>query len=102
MKEIINNSEPNANNTEQNSVIYLVKVGSGCYEDYVEHEIFATIDKDVAEKWRDRYNLIISNNTDRINSYYDDDVYYDKPEPFWFNLISYDRPIAMAVEVELR
>ena len=82
-------------------IIYLVAVCSGEYEDYTEHNIFATTDKDKAEKWRDKYNRIIDNNKDRINNYYDDRDWV-KPEPFWYDKINYDLPKARIREVELR
>ena len=83
------------------TVIYLVMVCSGQYEDYTERHIFATADKDTAEKWRDKYNRIIDNNKDRINHYYDDND-WDKPEPFWYDEINWDLPTAQVQEIALR
>lgn len=88
-------------NTVSCPVIYLVQMCSGQYEDYREHHIFATVDKERAERWCDKYNRIIENNKDRISHYYDDGN-YDKPEPFWYSHIIYDSPIAIVEEIEFR
>lgn len=84
-----------------NTVIYLVMVCSGEHDDYTERHIFATTNKDTAEKWRDKYNRIIDNNKDRIIHYYDDQD-CDKPEPFWYNEINWDLPTARVIEIERR
>lgn len=86
-----------SNSLQNEGIVYLVLV----YYDYIEHIIFATSDKKRAEKWRDKYNRIIDNNKDRITQYYDDDN-FDKPEPFWYDEMSYGLPIAQIKEVEWR
>jgi hypothetical protein len=91
------------------TVIYLVMICSGAYEDYTERHIFATADKEKAEKWQDKYNLIIANNKDRISKYYTDQDWHElsngsfrKPFPFWYTEIRYYKPIAKVVEIEWR
>lgn len=36
--------------------IYLCKYSSGSYDDYGEWDVFATFDKDKAQKWVDKFN----------------------------------------------
>ena len=99
--EATNNSKPMAYDTLLCTVIYLVNVCSGQYEVYTEREIFATADKERAEKWRDKYNRIIDNNKERIKHYYDDGN-YEKEQPFWYDKINYDSPMARVIEVKWR
>lgn len=99
--ETTNNSKPMVCDALLGTVIYLVMVCNGQHEDYTERHIFATTDKDKAEKWRDKYNRIIDNNKDRINHYYDDGD-YNKPVPFWYEAINWDFPTAQVREIELR
>ncbi len=99
--ETTNNSKPMAYDTLLGTVIYLVQVCSGQYEDYREREMFATADKERAEKWRDKYNRIIDNNKDRIKHYYDDQD-WNKPEPFWYDEINCNLPTARVIEIEWR
>ena len=98
------NNEPMAYDTLLGTVIYLVQLCSGQYEDYTQNEVFATTDKERAEKWCDKFNKIIEDNEDRIDKYYDDDDCddYDKEHPFWYDIMMYDCPTARFVKVELR
>jgi len=95
------NNKPNIASHSTGNVIYLVIVCSGQYEDYRERPVFATKDKELAKKWRDRFNRIIDSNEDRMNHYYDDGD-YDKVEPFWYDEIRWRSPQAQVREVELR
>ena len=99
--ETLNTDKSMAYDALLGTVIYLVMVCSGEYEDYTERHIFATKDKKRAEKWRDKYNRIIDSNKDRINHYYDDQN-WSKPEPFWYDEINWYSPAAQVREIELR
>lgn len=77
--------------------IYIVNIWEGEYE----IKIFATFDKDKADKWANRFNSIVSNNYDRILGYYDDEN-FEKDECFWYNLIAYNRPSSFVEEIEYR
>jgi predicted secreted protein len=90
-----------AHDVSSGTVIYVVQVCRGQYDDYWENEIFATADKARAEKWRDRYNRIIDDNKERIDNYYDDQD-WSKPEPFWYSEINWDVPRARVIEIEWR
>lgn len=82
-------------------VIYLVKVGQGSCDDYHEHEIFATIDKELADEWVIKFNRILDENLERIKCYYDDDN-WDKAPLFLHDDIAYDTPNALISKVKLR
>ena len=82
------------------NVVYIVLECTGSYEDYREYPIFATFDKDKADKWVAKFNRIIFDNQDRIyNFYYDND--YSKQEPLWYERIS-EKPMARVVEVKIK
>jgi len=82
-------------------VMYLVKICSGMYEDYTEQNIFVTRDKDKAKKWVDRYNRIVDENVDRIQTYYDDGD-YDKPELYCYWILAYDNPNSIIEKLKVR
>ena len=81
--------------------IYIAVIGQGEYGDYYESEIFASFDKDKVEKWVSKFNKIVEDNRDRICSHYDDGD-YNKNDLFWYDYISYSRPIAIITTVEFR
>lgn len=85
----------------QDSVVYIVLLCSGQWDDYHETPIFVTLDKEKAENWVCRFNRIIEENQERILGFYDDED-YSKPEPFWWNKLSDGRPMARIQETKLR
>jgi hypothetical protein len=81
-------------------VVYIVGVNYGRYEDYTEEIIFATKDKDKAEKWRDRFNKIIHDNADRTYIKYEESGFTIKP--FGYDKIHGEEYTAYIEEVGLR
>lgn len=62
---------------------------------------FATHDKNDAEKFCNKFNRIIQNNRERIESYYND-YNYNKPSPLWYDLIYMNRIIAIFEELKIK
>ena len=81
--------------------MHIVYVSSGEYDDYRERNMFVTHDKSKAEKWVLRYNKIVADNYNRIQNYYDDEN-YEKPEPFCYDDIHWDKPTAHCKTIEVR
>ena len=80
--------------------IYIVKIGSGDYDDYHEFLQFATKCKTKAESWCARYNKIIKGERERLKNF---KMKSDNQGlPYWHDKIVWDRPLAMIDEVELR
>ena len=92
------NTIPKPNKKE----IYIVKIGTGSYDDYYEREEFACFDLEKAQKWVDRFNKIIDENRKRIQAFYSDPAVYRSDQPFWHDFIKYEDPNAMLTRVDIR
>ena len=69
-------------------------------EKYKENK-FATLDKNNAVMFCNKFNRIIKNNRERIESYYNDNN-YNKPSPLWYDMIYSNEIIAITEEIKLR
>jgi len=79
-------------------VVYIAIIAMGKYEDYIENNIFCSIDKTKVENWVNRLNKIIEDNTERIKKYDN----YTKEQPFWGDYIYWENPVAIMQEVPIR
>lgn len=86
---------------DDKKVIYITIICSGQYDCYHEHSIFATLVKEKADMWCERYNRIIKENMER-SLVYQQKTDWDKPEPFLYDILVYDNPFAIVREVECR
>lgn len=82
-------------------VAYLVSIRFGDIYDFGIENAFITKDYEKAEKWIEKFNKIVQNNYDRINHYYDDDIFHKTP-PLWFEKIYSNEPVARLEEIEFR
>ena len=80
------------------TVIYVAIVAMGKHEDYYENSIFCSTDKTKVEKWVNRLNKIIEDNTERIKKYND----YTKEQPYWYDYINWEFPLALIREIPIR
>ena len=84
--------------------IFIVIVGSGEYEDYFEHKVFATKDKEKAQLWAQKFNRIITLYSEMINKW---DVDYNDDEskfPLWWDCVAWEirPPNAFTREINYR
>lgn len=75
-------------------MIHVVKIATYSYADYTEDTVFYTEDEDTARKWCERYNKIVEDNRERLETYYDYEGYY-KEELFMHDYIVYREPRAI-------
>ena len=87
-------------------IMYIVKVCMGECEDYTEYLKFVTENIEVAEKWVNRYNKIIKDNKERIqtisNKIHKTDFEENIITPLWFYDILYENPEAQIEKIQVR
>jgi len=76
---------------------YLITIVSGIPHETNTTDVFVTQDKAKAQKWVDRYNRIIDENTERIVQAYNDDR-----QCYQLDFIYYERPFAHFTEIDFR
>ncbi len=79
--------------------MYIVIVSTGRYDDHYENQQFVTNDKQIADIWVEKFNRIIDNNLERINSF---DIMSTGSEPLWYDFIISEEPTAYTFEIEYR
>jgi ABC-type Fe3+/spermidine/putrescine transport system ATPase subunit len=70
---------------------YLITIVSGISHEINTDNVFVTQDKEKAQKWVDRYNRIIDENTERIEQKWNDGelchhsyfIYYERPAAYF-------------------
>lgn len=80
--------------------VYIVQEITGQWEDKWINVLFATLDKEKAEKWVERFNRIIDDADKRhrsINVNFED----DNSLPFWYEYIYYEKPVAEIKKTKL-
>jgi len=83
--------------------MFLVNIQVGDMSGYEIQPQFCTDDLELAQKWITRYNKIISDNTERIESIkYDDEKDDGFYFPYLYFLIKYDNPKAIIKEITKR
>ena len=80
------------------TVVYVATIGIGSYGEYRENSIFCSTDKEKVEKWVNRLNKIIEDNTERIKKY----ECCEKEQPFWYDYINWESPNALMREIPVR
>ena len=83
---------------KNNKIIYIAILGAGTYDDYAEQVIFCSFNKLKVKNWVNRFNRIIENNRDRIESY----SVLNGKEPFWYEYIKWEMPRALLQEAPIR
>ena len=84
--------------------IFLVIVATGEYEDYYEHKIFATKDKEKAQLWVRKFNRIITLYSKMINEWEIDYEDENQPLPLWWDCVAWEMnsPNAFTREINYR
>lgn len=96
--------------------IYVVEEFGGRWEDKWAYQIFATKDKQMAERYSERFNRILEDNSERIRNWNPEQGVVDIDKltdeeynrlfskyPFWYSKItSWDSAGTRVVEIELR
>jgi hypothetical protein len=80
--------------------LYIVQIITGQWEDKWINVLFATLDKEKAEKWVERFNRII-NDADKRHRSIDINFEDDSNLPFWYEYIYYESPRAEVKETKL-
>jgi hypothetical protein len=59
-------------------IMYIVKYESGSYDDYFVQDVFVTNNKELAEKWVNKFNSRITYWKEVIKQYNNEDGYLDR------------------------
>lgn len=89
-------------------ILYLVTLCTGRYDDYFQEVLWTTTDVTKAEKYVDRFNSIVKNNTlrvtERIKQARENGGYYSEEyiEGFWESYLYYDYPMMKINTIKLK
>jgi len=83
--------------------MYLVSIMTGDTSGYSRQIQFATHNLEVAQKWVDKYNKIITDNSERLKSIeYDDDKDDGFYFPYLYFLVNYENPKAIIQIIKIK
>lgn len=78
--------------------LYLITITTSLWGDIWIIPHFATLDKEKAEKWVERFNRIVEDNRERLNNF---DLNSSDNTPFWHDYILYENPWSSLKEIKL-